>query len=139
MSFFCRYKKYIQIYQSHYLFKYLYVLYLRVVSIYNAAGALSGELGSLLTSSLSVTENNFDNLSLLITICGLSSLLTIPFMGLLEVQSDTLSRDSEKNKSSTTPQILSSNKFFFFEIFILCKKRLLFFKIRKGKIKVCID
>ena len=58
------------------------------MSIYNAAGALSGELGSILTSSLNVTESNFDNLSLLVIICALSSLLTLPFIGLLDKLED---------------------------------------------------
>ena len=59
-------------------------LFASLMSIYNGAGVLSSEIGAVLTSSLGVTDTNFDNLSLLIIICSLSSLLPLPFIGLLD-------------------------------------------------------
>lgn len=59
-------------------------LFASLMSIYNGAGVLSSEIGAVLTSSLGISESNFDNLSLLIIICSLSSLLPLPFIGLLD-------------------------------------------------------
>lgn len=58
-------------------------LFATLMSVFNGAGALGSELGALLTSVLGVTESNFENLGLLITICNLSSLLSLPFLSLL--------------------------------------------------------
>lgn len=59
-------------------------LFASLMSIYNGAGVLSSEIGAFLTSSLGVTDTNFDNLPLLIIICSLSSLLPLPFIRLLD-------------------------------------------------------
>lgn len=58
-------------------------LFATLMSIYNAAGTLSNEMGAGLTSYLGITESNFDNISWLIIICSLSSLLPLPFMNVL--------------------------------------------------------
>ncbi len=60
-------------------------LFALLMSIYNLAGLLSHELGALLTHWLGVTENNFDNLWLLVVITNASSLLPLPFLGWLPV------------------------------------------------------
>lgn len=54
------------------------------MSIYNAAGTVSSELGAGLTYMLRVTESDYTNLSLLVAICALSSLLPLPFIGVLD-------------------------------------------------------
>jgi len=58
-------------------------LFALLMSIWNLSGLLSHELGALLTSWLGVTESNFDNLWLLVTITNLSTLLPLPFLGWL--------------------------------------------------------
>lgn len=58
-------------------------LFALLMSIWNLSGLLSHELGALLTSWLEVTEYNFDNLWLLVTITNLSTLLPLPFLGWL--------------------------------------------------------
>ena len=54
------------------------------MSIYNLAGTTSSELGSLLTGMLKVENGNYDNLTLLVTICSLSGALPLPFINLLD-------------------------------------------------------
>ena len=59
-------------------------LFATLMSIYNAAGTLSSELGALLTSMFGITDTNFDNLSALILVCSLSSLLPLPLLYFLD-------------------------------------------------------
>ncbi len=58
-------------------------LFALLMSVMNLAGVLSFELGSLLTHWLGVTDQQFDNLALLVIITNLSTLLPLPFLGLL--------------------------------------------------------
>lgn len=58
-------------------------LFALLMSVWNLAGLLSHEMGALLTHWLGVTENNFDNLWLLVIITNASSLLPLPFLGWL--------------------------------------------------------
>ena len=58
-------------------------LFALLMSIWNLSGLLSHEFGALLTSWLGVTEHNFDNLWLLVTLTNLSTLLPLPFLGWL--------------------------------------------------------
>ena len=58
-------------------------LFALLMSIWNLSGLLSHEFGALLTSWLGVTENNFDQLWLLVVITNLSTLLPLPFLGWL--------------------------------------------------------
>lgn len=59
-------------------------LFAALMSLYNASGATSNELGAFLTASLGVTETNFDNLALLVVICNLSSLLPLPLLNFVD-------------------------------------------------------
>ena len=59
-------------------------LFATLMSIYNAAGTVSSELGAGLTSVLGITDTKFDQLPLLLLICSLSSLLPLPFIGALD-------------------------------------------------------
>lgn len=59
-------------------------LFAALMSIYNASGAVSTELGALLTHALNITENNFDNLALLVAICSFSNLAALPLLGFLD-------------------------------------------------------
>lgn len=68
-------------------------LFATLMSVFNGAGAVGAELGALLTSALGVTESNFQNLGLLVAICNLSSLLSLPFLSLLPAES---SKDGEE-------------------------------------------
>ena len=54
------------------------------MSINNAAGSLSSELGAGLTYLLGVTESNYNNLTLLVVLSALSSLIPLPFIGLID-------------------------------------------------------
>ncbi|MGF1460023.1 MAG: folate/biopterin family MFS transporter [Leptolyngbyaceae cyanobacterium] len=58
-------------------------LFALLMSILNLAGLLSHELGAILTHWLGVTETNFDNLWLLVTLTNLSTLLPLPLLFLL--------------------------------------------------------
>lgn len=59
-------------------------LFASLMSIYNFSGTIGSELGAVLTSFLNVTDTNFDNLTLLVLICSFTSLLPLPFIGLLD-------------------------------------------------------
>lgn len=58
-------------------------LFALLMSIVNLAGLVSHELGALLTHWLHVTETDFDNLWLLVTITSLTTLLPLPLLFLL--------------------------------------------------------
>lgn len=58
-------------------------LFATLMSISNGAGVTGGLLGGALTQKLGVSDTNFDNLALLLVICNASSLLPLPFLGLL--------------------------------------------------------
>ncbi|NEQ52781.1 MAG: folate/biopterin family MFS transporter [Leptolyngbya sp. SIO3F4] len=58
-------------------------LFALLMSIVNLAGLLSHELGALLTHWLHVTETDFENLWLLVTITNLTTLLPLPLLFLL--------------------------------------------------------
>lgn len=60
------------------------VLFATLMSIFNGASTVGTEVGALLTKTLDVTENNFDNLGLLNIICNLTSLYPLLFIGLLD-------------------------------------------------------
>jgi len=59
-------------------------LFALLMSLYNGAGIVGQEGGALLTSALGVSDSNFDNLAPLLAACALSSLLPLPFLGLLK-------------------------------------------------------
>ena len=60
-------------------------LFATLMSLYNAAGTLGSEVGAALTAALGVgTDGNFENLALLVVLCQLSSLLPLPFLGVLD-------------------------------------------------------
>ncbi len=61
---------------------------------------MGAELGALLTSLLGVTESNFQNLGLLVTICNLSSLLSLPFLSLLGKEGE---RGGGEDEAPTPP------------------------------------
>ena len=58
-------------------------LFALLMSIVNLAGLLSHEFGAVLTHWLGVTETNFENLWLLVTLTNLSTLLPLPLLFLL--------------------------------------------------------
>lgn len=58
-------------------------LFALLMSVFNFAGLVSHELGAVLTHYLGVTETNFDNLWLLVTITNVSTLLPLPFINWL--------------------------------------------------------
>ena len=73
-------------------------LFALLMSIVNLAGLVSHELGALLTHWLNVTDTNFDNLWLLVTITSLTTLLPLPLLFLLP--STSASSDSHLTGSS---------------------------------------
>ena len=58
-------------------------LFALLMSIVNLAGLISHELGALLTHWLHVTETDFENLWLLVTLTNLTTLLPLPLLFLL--------------------------------------------------------
>lgn len=69
-------------------------LFALLMSISNLAGLLSHELGALLTHWLHVTEADFDNLWLLVTITNLTTLLPLPLLFLLPSTSSASDADN---------------------------------------------
>jgi BT1 family len=60
------------------------VLFATLMSIYNGASTVGTELGALLTKVAGITESNFDNLAMLTTVCNISSLWPLIFIGWLD-------------------------------------------------------
>ncbi|TYJ14671.1 hypothetical protein E1A91_A10G131900v1 [Gossypium mustelinum] len=58
-------------------------LFATLMSISNGGSVVGGLLGAVLTQVFGVTKDKFDNLSSLIILCNLSSLLPLPLLGLL--------------------------------------------------------
>lgn len=58
-------------------------LFALLMSICNSGAVSSGFLGGQLTDTLGVTKDNFDNLPLLLTICGLCSLAPLPLLAMV--------------------------------------------------------
>ena len=58
-------------------------LFASLMSIYNAGGLVSQEVGAVVTQWFGVTDSDFGNLPQLITFCSLSSLITLPFVNFL--------------------------------------------------------
>lgn len=86
-------------------------LFALLMSIVNLAGLVSHELGALLTQWLHVTETDFANLWLLVTITNLTTLLPLPLLFLLpssSASSDTeltaAAREELAGKNSTSPE-----------------------------------
>ncbi|CAN8315680.1 unnamed protein product [Cochlearia groenlandica] len=58
-------------------------LFATLMSISNGGSVLGGLMGAGLTQVFGITKDSFDNLSTLIILCNLSSLLPLPLLGLL--------------------------------------------------------
>lgn len=58
-------------------------LFATLMSISNGGSVLGGLIGAGLTQLFGVTKDSFDNLTFLIILCNLSSLLPLPLLGLL--------------------------------------------------------
>ena len=56
-------------------------LFAALMSIFNAGGLVSTEVGAVLTDKMGVTEGDFSNLAPLVVTCALSSLLPLVFLG----------------------------------------------------------
>jgi folate/biopterin transporter len=64
-------------------------LFALLMSVVNLAGLLSYESGALLMHWFGITENNFNNLALLVVITNLSTLLPLPLLGWLPAAEET--------------------------------------------------
>jgi folate/biopterin transporter len=78
-------------------------LFALLMSVWNLSGLLSQELGAWLTSWLGVTETNFDKLWLLIVITNLSTLIPLPFLGLLPATDPKEEIEKNINLNSLPP------------------------------------
>lgn len=89
-------------------------LFALLMSIVNLAGLVSHELGALLTYWLHVTETDFDNLWLLVTVTNLTTLLPLPLLFLLPDasasstsvvanQADVMDNDAAPEPALTSP------------------------------------
>ncbi|KAG8373079.1 hypothetical protein BUALT_Bualt12G0133400 [Buddleja alternifolia] len=70
-------------------------LFATLMSISNGGSVLGGLIGAGLTQLFGVTKDEFDNLTSLIILCNLSSLLPLPLLGLLP--QDTSGVDSKES------------------------------------------
>jgi len=75
------------------------VLFATLMSIFNGASTVGTEVGAALTKWLGVTENNFENLSLLTIICSLSSLYPLLFIGWLDDVGSVSEKELEKEQT----------------------------------------
>ncbi|NJN61287.1 MAG: folate/biopterin family MFS transporter [Coleofasciculaceae cyanobacterium RL_1_1] len=64
-------------------------LFALLMSVFNIAGAVSQELGALLTHWMQVTPENFERLWLLVLITNLTTLLPLPLINWLPSENDT--------------------------------------------------
>lgn len=83
-------------------------LFALLMSILNLAGLLSHELGAVLTHWFGVTETNFDNLWLLMTVTNLSTLLPLPLLFLLPDASAQGDRPQEASPDARDTALESS-------------------------------
>lgn len=87
-------------------------LFALLMSIVNLAGLLSHELGALLTHWLHVTDTDFKNLWLLITITNLTTLLPLPLLFLLpsaSASSEMAHEETEPSPDQASEPVLSSS------------------------------
>ncbi len=80
-------------------------LFAVLMSVINFGGFLSYQSGALLMHWLEITESNFDNLWLLVIIANISTLLPLPFLGLLP-SANALSEEEENDDNS--PPVLEA-------------------------------
>ncbi|PKA64975.1 Folate-biopterin transporter 1, chloroplastic [Apostasia shenzhenica] len=73
-------------------------LFATLMSISNGGSVAGGLMGAGLTQLLGITKDTFDNLTLLLIMCNLSSLLPLPLLGLLPAD---ISRDKSSNTEQT--------------------------------------
>ena len=87
-------------------------LFALLMSVTNLAGLVSHELGAVLMHYLGVTETNFDNLWLLVTITNLSTLLPLPFINWLPAAGEETPKISQpalkdSDEQETLPDLMS--------------------------------
>eukprot|EP01018_Ginkgo_biloba_P024266 Gb_14180 [translate_table: standard] len=73
-------------------------LFATLMSISNGGSVTGGLLGAGLTQVLGVTKDNFTNLTLLLVLCNLSSLIPLPLLGLLPRENDAQSATGDTEK-----------------------------------------
>ncbi|KAJ8905455.1 hypothetical protein NDN08_001962 [Rhodosorus marinus] len=76
-------------------------LFAALMSIYNASGAVSTELGALMTSFLGVRDENFSNLPLLLAICNMLPLAVLPLAGMIDAAPSSQPDEEEQKKRHT--------------------------------------
>ncbi|CAF2096238.1 hypothetical protein BRARA_E01169 [Brassica rapa] len=79
-------------------------LFATLMSISNGGSVLGGLMGAGLTQVFGITRDSFDNLSTLIILCNLSSLLPLPLLGLLPKDSP----DNVANKEDADIEMKSN-------------------------------
>ncbi|MGB3652227.1 MAG: folate/biopterin family MFS transporter [Rivularia sp. (in: cyanobacteria)] len=87
-------------------------LFALLMSVTNLAGLVSHELGAGLMHYLRVTETNFDNLWLLVTITNLSTLLPLPFINWLPAAGEETPKvpqpaSKDSDESEILPNLMS--------------------------------
>ncbi|MCJ8278519.1 MAG: folate/biopterin family MFS transporter [Rivularia sp. ALOHA_DT_140] len=86
-------------------------LFALLMSVTNLAGLVSHETGAVLMHYLGVTETEFDNLWLLVTITNLSTLLPLPFINWLPAAEENSKIEQsalqEGEKSEILPNLMS--------------------------------
>jgi folate/biopterin transporter len=80
-------------------------LFAALMSVYNASGATSNQLGGLLTRALGVTDTDFANLWKLVLFCSLSGLLPLPLLGLIDEAPPAIESDDEEGDKAESGDV----------------------------------
>lgn len=83
-------------------------LFAVLMSVSNIAGMVSYELGAVLMHWLNITESNFENLWLLVTLTNLSTLLPLPFIHWLPGDSASGGGDDHPHPEASEPSLLDA-------------------------------
>jgi folate/biopterin transporter len=79
-------------------------MYALLMAILNLGSMISNELGAFNTWALGITETNFTNLWILILIASLTTVLPLPFIGMIDFDEAVKMSEAKERNSVLTPE-----------------------------------